>query len=153
MNRTWNIVRWLCVIPVAIIAGWLGRHLGGLFGVLNAPYYPEFLFPLLFLMPSGFALITAGAVVAPRHRAGVAMALAVSCLTVSLTIHVVHQPRPGLVNYMHFAGEFIGTMLGIVWAWRNEDKRGRAGGSAIADGPEDKQRATEEPENAANARI
>lgn len=120
-----DLLRWLIMIPTSLLAGWLGRSLGGLFLFLRNPGYPEYLFPLMFLLPSGLVFTVAGAFVAPRYRIAVAIGLTALCMMQSFGIHILMQSTPGLVNYMHSIGESLGSTLGailttfLVWKSRN----------------------------------
>ena len=67
-----EILRWIGALPAALLASWLLRgagpflfSLGGMLD-LRGPPYPTFLFPLLFLLPSGAAFTFVGASLAPR---------------------------------------------------------------------------------------
>ena len=111
---SFDALRWFLMVPAALLAGWLGRSLGGLFLFLRSPVYPEFLFPLLMLLPSGMAFTVAGALVAPRYRIAVAIGLTVLCVTQSIGIHILMPSSPGLVNYMHSLGESLGSTLGAI---------------------------------------
>lgn len=108
------ILRWLGVIPAALLAGWLSYGLGGLFTFLREPYYPAFLFPLLFLIPSGALFTICGAMTAPQRRLHVATLLATCCIILSLQRHVLGQRSPGLTNLMHFTGESLGAAIGVL---------------------------------------
>ena len=114
-NRTpLDLFRWLIMVPVSLLAGWLGHSLGSLFIFLKSPGYPEHIFQLMFLLPSGLAFTVAGAFVAPRHRIAVGFGLTALCMILSLGIHILMRSNPGLVNYLHFIGESVGAMLGAI---------------------------------------
>ena len=68
---------------------------------------------MLLLVPSGFAFVFAGALVAPRYKLVVAVCLATVSAILSLLIHVLTQPNPGIVNYMNSTGEFLGGLLAV----------------------------------------
>lgn len=113
-----SLLRWLGIVPAALLAGWLGHRFGSLFHFLRNPAYPEYLFPLLFLVPSGLAFTFVGAIVAPRYRVVTVICLTALCIIQSLCIHILTQPNRGLVNYMHSLGESLGALLGVaavVW--------------------------------------
>ena len=109
-----TVIRWIGLLPVAIVASWMGYSLGAVFLFLRDPIFPPFLFPLLLLLPSGFALTLTGGLMAPRYRAVIAGGLLIFCSIQSLLIHVLMQPNPGLVNYMNSTGEILGASLGVV---------------------------------------
>ena len=108
-----NSLRWLAILPASLLASWLGRSVGGLFLFLRNPGYPEYLFPLMFLLPSGLAFTFVGAFVAPGYRLAIAICLTALCIIQSLCIHILMQEHPGLTNYMHTIGESLGAMLGV----------------------------------------
>lgn len=115
-----QVLRWLAVLPAAAFASWLFRGVGhfllSLLGIdLRGPGYPEFLFPLQQLLPGGLAFVLVGAWVAPKRQRRVAAgSLMVLGVLISVLIHVAGQTRPGLTNYMHFTGESLGALLGVV---------------------------------------
>jgi hypothetical protein len=119
-NRRWfEVMRWLCVLPVAYFASWLFRGivvflLASLGVELRGTEYPAFLFPLLQTLPSGCAFTFLGALTAPRRRPTAAMVLAAFWILMSLVIHIIGQSSPGLTNYMHATGESLGAVIGVV---------------------------------------
>jgi hypothetical protein len=114
LNAVIYVMRWLGVVPAAVLGSWLTHGLGGLFIFLREPYYPAFLFPLLFLLPSGAFFTFCGGMTAPQRRLPVATLLAISCILLSLQRHVLGQRGPGLTNFMHFTGESLGVAIGVV---------------------------------------
>lgn len=114
-----NVLRWLSVLPAAVVASWLVRgsapfllSFGGAIDLRGAAY-PEFLFPLLYYMPCGAAFTFVGAMTAPGNRRTTAAVLAAACIILSLMQHVLMHPNPGLTNYMDSTGESIGALLGV----------------------------------------
>jgi cytosine/uracil/thiamine/allantoin permease len=91
----------------------LGAGVGSVFVFTRNPGYAEFLFPLLFLLPSGVAFTLVGAMVAPRYRVAIAICLAAWCSIQSLCVHIITQPSPGLTNYMHATGQTLGSVIGV----------------------------------------
>ena len=113
-----SALRWLGIIPASILAGWFGQCFGRFFHFLQNPGYAEYLFPLLRLLPGGFGFALVGAIVAPRYRRATAIFLAALCIVQSLSIHILTQRNPGVVNYMNALGESLGALLGVaatVW--------------------------------------
>lgn len=129
---TLNSLRWLSIVPAAVLGGWLGRTFGIVFLFLRAPVYPDFLFPLLSLLPSGLAFTLVGTLLAPRHRNVVAICLAACCVILSLFVHICSQAHPGLVNYMHSTGQSLGAMLGLALTVIRLSKQSGSDGSAEA---------------------
>ena len=109
-----DLLRWLGVLPCAYLAHWLLQGGGfALFSFLRGPGYPEFLFPLLQYLPSGFVLTFAGATVAPSRKVAVSIGLAVAWLPLVWLTHVFGQSSVGLVNYMHATGDSLGQVAGV----------------------------------------
>ena len=94
--------------------GWLGNQLSGLFIFLRSPIFPEFLFPLLFLVPRGLGWTLGGALIAPRRRIVPASVLAVVCLSLSVNRHILTQRELDLTRYMHATGESLGALTKVV---------------------------------------
>jgi hypothetical protein len=109
-----DLLHWVGMVPASLLGGWFGRSVGGLFLFLRNLGYPEYLFPLMFLLPSGLVFTVAGTLVAPRYRIAVAIGLTALCLIQSLVIHILMPSSPGLVNYMHSIGESLGATLGAI---------------------------------------
>ncbi len=113
-----RVMRWLAVVPAAVLGSWLGYGLGGVFQLLRQPYYPDFVFPLLQLVPSGVLFSVCGGMTAPGRRVTVAGLLAVLCSVVALQRHILGQSAPGLTNYMHWTAETLGAAIGVVVVYR-----------------------------------
>ena len=117
-SRFLTTTRWLAVLPVAVMAGWLAPRIAFLvmtnLGVdLRGPAYPAFLFPLWQLLPSGIAFTALGGLVAPSRLMTTTTTLAVLYTAMSLLIHVLLPSHVGMTNYMHFLGASLGTVIGI----------------------------------------
>ena len=108
-----KVLRWFAVVPAAVLAGWLAHNFGGLFLFLREPFYPQFLFPLAFLIPAGAGFTFVGALTAPSRRIRTAIFLAACCMFLSLQRHIFGQQNPGLTNYMHSTGESLGAAIGV----------------------------------------
>lgn len=108
-----EVLRWVLIVPAAVLSSWLSAGLGSVFIITRSPGYAEFLFPLLFLLPSGVAFTLVGGLVAPRYQVAIAICLAAWCIIQSLCVHVITQPSPGLTNYMHATGETLGAVIGV----------------------------------------
>ena len=107
-------LRWLAVIPAALIGGWLGRSCGAVFNVLRDVGGVEHVVPFLVLLPGGLGFTLAGALVAPRRRRTIAVGLAVLSVGQTLLVHLLLPMRLGRVNYLHAAGECLGAMAGVM---------------------------------------
>jgi hypothetical protein len=110
-------MRWLAVIPVAILAWWLayfffGAITVGMSQLLTAAvmYYVRL---LLAYVPKSAAFVWTGATVSPRPLP-TAIALAVIAVALSLLTHLLSQRTVGLTNWLHFAAETVGALLGLV---------------------------------------
>lgn len=129
-SRRWSeLLRWLVVLPAAIIGWWLSGGalavLPSLVGIdLRGSGYPKFLFPLLFYLSSGVVFTLVGGLIAPAKRPVTATGLAVLLILLSIQIHILGQPNPGLTNYMHCTGEALGAAIGVaVIGWLGVRKR------------------------------
>ncbi len=117
-----DFLRWLFVLPAALLASWsihgAGNVLLSTVGLyLRGPSYPEFLFPLQQLLPSGIVFVLAGTWMAPSRRQVAVIALVVLGLSLSWLIHVITQPAPGLTNFMHATGDSLGLVIGAAVVW------------------------------------
>ncbi|MCH2201678.1 MAG: hypothetical protein MK102_06895 [Fuerstiella sp.] len=111
-------LRWACVLPGALLAGWLLEHPRAIFDAQigldrQGSGYSAFIVPVLQSLPSGIAFAVAGTVIAPGFRPATAIVLAALCIPISTGIHIFAQPDPGLTNYMHSTGESLGALLGV----------------------------------------
>lgn len=75
-----------------------------------ASYYVRL---LLYYAPQRAAFVIAGALVAPRSLA-TACVLAGVAIALSLTVHILGQHSVGTTNYLHFAAESAGAIVGVV---------------------------------------
>lgn len=115
-TRSITVVRWLAVLPGAFIASWLvSRIVFSLMSTIGLDLSGRlsFLFPLLQMLPNGFAFTVVGVLVSPSRRLALATTLAAFYVGLSLVIHVIVPPNPGLTNYMHLAGASLGAIAGI----------------------------------------
>lgn len=123
-RQLFELLRWIGVVPCAWLAGKVAGGLGyGAFRIFRGPGYPDFLYPLLQYFPGGLALAFVGGMVAPKRRLTVALTLAVLLMSYSWLIHVIGQPSPGLVNYMHATGESLGALIGVALVGRRVASR------------------------------
>src|SRR5436190_7913164 len=93
------LLRWLAVIPAAILAGWFAYFAFGLVSVVvakilseSASYYVRL---LLYYAPKDAAFVIVGAKIAPRPLTA-AVALAVAAAAVSLLVHILGQRTVGV---------------------------------------------------------
>lgn len=107
-------LRWLAVIPAALIGGWLGRGCGAVFNVLRDVGGVEHVVPFFVLLPGGLGFTIAGALVAPRRRRTIAVGLAVLSVGQTLLVHLLLPTRLGRVNYLHAVGECLGAIAGVM---------------------------------------
>ena len=117
-HRWTEVLRWLAVLPAAMIAWWISggvlSFLPSLVGLdLRGTVYPTFLFPLLFYLGSGVAFTLVGGLIAPAKRIATSMTLAILCILMSVQVHIMGQSNPGLTNYMHSTGEALGAVIGV----------------------------------------
>lgn len=136
-NSPRSVLRAAAIVPVALLAGYLGWNLGGMFGLLRGTGSPESLLQFLSHVPSGMALVWGGAAVAPRRHVIVASVLACCGALLSLQTHIFGQSSPGLNNVLHVSGECTGLLLGI-WLtakWQRGRSAGRDTGSDASNPP------------------
>lgn len=115
-------MRWICILPAAVLGGLVAKYAFGLVawlalgrgGGVSGSEVAYYLRVLLYYLPKEAAFVVVGAAVAPRRRGMVAVALAVVAIALSLLVHVAGQANPGTVNYTHFATESAGALLGAV---------------------------------------
>ena len=121
-EKRMEIVRWLCVLPAAVLAdfavsfvvGTIVRS-GGLKirGESSIAYW--FVLVLTYGSPKA-AFVAAGAKTAPRRPVAIAVVLTVIGFCLSLMTHVVGQHlagnRVGATNYAHLFAETAGLICG-----------------------------------------
>lgn len=117
MRNVSTILRWLAVFPAAILAGWLAHYVSGLASVAVASvtsasisYYLRLL--IYYSLKNAF-FVLAGSLVSPRPLP-IAIVLAVLSIALSLITHILTQQRVGTTNYVHFALETAGALMGVV---------------------------------------
>ncbi len=132
-NRLTSVefVRWLFVLPAAFVASWLVHGISDFLlstaGLdLRGSGYPEFLFPLQQLLPSGVVFVLAGVLLAPSRRRAAVIALVVLGISSSWSVHVVTQSAPGLTNFMHATGDSLGLCIGATVVWYLDRRRRQA---------------------------
>ena len=118
-----TILRWLAVIPAAILAGWvahlvLGTVTAVVSGVANRLFSESWRYVplLLYYAPKHAAFVMAGAKVAPRPLP-TAVVLAAAAIILSLMTHILSQGRIGLMNYLHFTAESVGAVIGVAYIY------------------------------------
>lgn len=114
-------MRWICILPAAVLGGLAARYAFGLVAWLlasgragsppafDAVYYLRL---VLYYLPKEAAFVAAGALVAPRRRGMVAFVLAAVAIALSFVVHIAGQANPGSLNYTHFGTESAGAALG-----------------------------------------
>lgn len=120
MRHTSTILRWLAVLPAAILARYVAHVVFGLASAAVAALVGEdvsyYLRLLLYYAPKNAAFVLVGATVSPRPLP-TAIVLATGSIALSLLIHILGQQRVGLTNYLHFSAETVGALLGIVFRY------------------------------------
>ncbi len=123
-------LRWLAVLPAAILAGWIAHFAFGVVSVLvarllseSATYYVRL---LLYYAPQNAAFVIVGAKIAPRPLA-TAVVLAVAAIALSLLVHILGQRTVGVTNYLHFTVESTGAVLGAAFTYGTARRGGSAG--------------------------
>ena len=114
------VLRWLAVIPAAVMAGWLAHFAFGFMSLIAArvlsestTYYARL---LLCYVPKDAAFVIVGAKIAPRPVA-TAVVLAVAAIAMSLLVHILGQRTVGVTNYLHFTAESAGALLGVAFTY------------------------------------
>lgn len=130
-EKTVELLRWICVVPAAVIGGFAARYLGsivGRFAIYGWGPVSEsnigFSILLFVYAISSAAFVLAGAFTAPRNRRIAALVLAIAGTLLSLLTHVLSQPHPGMVNYLHLAAETAGAALSVPYVFYLEKTRG-----------------------------
>jgi ATP/ADP translocase len=114
-------LRWVCVLPAAVLASIAVQFIAGMVGRLAIfagassadSTFVYYLLLLLLYIPKEAAFVVAGAKMAPQGRFVTAVVLVVVRVLMSLIVHIVGQTNPGVVNYTHFAVESTGSGLGL----------------------------------------
>ena len=125
-----ELLRWICVLPAAVMGGIAARYLGsivGRFAIYGSGSESNFAFSiqLLAYAIAAAAFVLAGAFTAPRNRRTTALVLAIAATLLSLLSHVLSQRHPGTVNYLHVAAETAGAALAIAYLFYGKLARGR----------------------------
>jgi hypothetical protein len=141
-ERSIEVLRWLGVLPAAVLAHFAARfalgsvvllasHAAWGFDDSTIAYYLKV---ILYYLPPKSAFVIAGAKMAPRHQRATTIALTVVGVIFSLMTHVVGQHlagnRVGIVNYTHFVAESAGVLVGAGYILL---KIGRASRDLLAD--------------------
>jgi len=132
VKHTHTLLRWLAVIPAAILAGWVAHFAFGMLSLVVARVLSEsisyYVRLLLYYAPKDAAFVIVGAKIAPRPMA-TAVALAVAAIAVSLMVHILGQRTVGVTNYLHFTAESAGAVLGaaLTYATTRTNRGSRAG--------------------------
>jgi hypothetical protein len=119
-----HTLRWLAVLPAAILAGWLAHLVFGTASVVVARlvWQSYVVRLLLYYVPKDAAFVLVGAKVAPRPRA-TAVVLAAAAIAMSLAVHILGQRTVGVTNYLHFAAESVGAVLGAAFTFSAARRR------------------------------
>src|SRR5438105_1250612 len=119
-NRYWELLRWICVLPAAIVVGTAAKYVLGLLAMalrtasLSAfGTWGRWLFGIGHV-PMGAAVVFAAAMVAPRYHVTTALVLATGKIGLALTAHILRPTTVGFVNYAHFAAESLGAVCGVI---------------------------------------
>lgn len=116
-QSTTTILRWLAVIPVAILAGCIAHFVFGAAIAVAAQIFSGsityYLRLLLYYAPKTAVFVLGGAAVSPRP-APTSIVLAIVSIALSLMVHILSQRTVGTTNYLHFAAESVGALLGMV---------------------------------------
>ena len=109
-------LRWLAVMPVAIFAWWLAHFVFGAICAITAQLLTAaamvYVRLVLVYVPKSAAFVWAGATVSPRPLP-TAIALAAIAMALSLLVHILSQRTVGATNWLHFAAESVGALLGL----------------------------------------
>jgi hypothetical protein len=121
-ERAWHLLRWICVLPVAMLF-WIAAYYasGMVAAVATAAWGSASKSTLvywirfgMFYIPKNAAFVFGGAMTAPRYRVATAAVLASMASGLALLVHVLGQNTVGFTNYTHFAAESAGAALGII---------------------------------------
>lgn len=121
-----ELLRWLAVLPAAVIGSYIVRFVVGIAGALavkigwlnpGSAGIAYYLFSFLYYVPKETAFVIAGTTMAPRFRRVTAFLLAAVAIFCSLIIHVLGQNHPGSVNHMHWTLESGGAVIGAAYVF------------------------------------
>jgi hypothetical protein len=122
-------LRWLLVLPVAILAAYVAHFVIGMAAWLVLGSYASvqstgiyYLRLLLFYAPKEAAFVIAGAKVAPRGHLATAFGLAAIAILISLIVHVLGQQSVGVTNYTHFTAESAGAIFGVAFMYFSQQR-------------------------------
>ena len=132
-EKTMERLRWICVLPAAVLGGFAAQTIAGLvnrlavygWGTAAESTLVYGLQLLMFYVLKCAVFIVAAAKMAPRGRLATAIVLAAAAILMSLVVHVLGQPHPGVVNYTHFTAESAGTVIGVAYVFYSEKARSR----------------------------
>jgi hypothetical protein len=126
-----ELLRWVCVVPAAVLAGMAPRYLASLLmppalaqppGMPPAtvPYFQRYYLPYLvgFVMAAAFVIV--GARTAPRRRVPVAIMLAGLWMLFSFIIHVLPHLGHGPQHYRHFYVAVLSATVAAANIWYSE---------------------------------
>lgn len=123
-----EVVRWLCVLPAALLGAMavrlplgavirLARDGGGNALIDSSAFY--WIATAIFHLVPEFVFVLAGASLAPRRRNGTAIVLSLVGIGLSLLTHILMQHlagnRVGLTNYVHVGSETVGAIAGAIF--------------------------------------
>lgn len=112
-ERVIELLRWLCVLPVAVLGDFVGRIVYGgvaalLFSELSYEGADRWVRHLVARLLSGVALVIVGARMAPRWRRTTALALAALAFAMAVRTHwIVHRDDVPVV------AEAVGVACGV----------------------------------------
>jgi hypothetical protein len=125
----YSLLRWLAVIPAAILAGWITHVAFGLVSMVVVKVLPEsisyYVRLLLCYAPQNACFVIVGAKIAPRQLV-TAVALAAAAIAMSLLVHILGQRTVGVTNCLHFTAETAGAVLGATLAYATKRTRWHA---------------------------
>ncbi len=126
-----EVLRWIGVLPAAVLVDIAARYLGSLvarFAIAAWGAEREsnlvFSIQLLAYAFAGSGFVLAAAFTAPRSRRFTAVVMAIAWTLLSLFTHVLTQSHPGPTNYWHLAAETAGAVVAIAYVWYVERKPG-----------------------------
>lgn len=114
-----EILRWFCVFPAAMLGSSIVQFIGILVWIFirrNWESNAGSNFPFFFILPltdavASAAFVLAGGFTAPKYQTKTAFLLAILGTLLSLAKHILLQPGPGVINYLHFATETAGSLV------------------------------------------